>query len=86
MIYIPNSPHVICEVVDDEGALVDYGSEGRVCTYRLTEDSLIPGFYERDRAVRVKPYGRLAERYPWDWIGDVYSPEFTVEGKVEGVY
>jgi len=86
VIYVPNSPHVICEIVDDAGQPVDYGREGHVCTYRLTEDSLIPGFYERDRAVRVKPYGRLADSYAWDWIGDVYSPEFTVEGKVEGVY
>jgi thienamycin biosynthesis protein ThnN len=84
--YVPHSPHVVLEVVDEDGGVVDYGSEGHVCVYRMTEDSLIPGFYERDRAIRVRPYGCLADRYPWDWISDVYSPEFTVEGKVEGVY
>jgi len=86
VVYIPASPYIVFEIVDDNGRLVEYGEEGHVATYRLTEDSLIPGFWERDRAVRLKPYGALADLYPWDWIGEVYSPEFTVEGKVEGVY
>jgi thienamycin biosynthesis protein ThnN len=86
VVYIPSSPYITMEIVDDDGELVDYGAEGHVATYRLTEDSLIPGFWERDRALRIRPYGALAALYPWDWIGDVYSPEFTVEGKVEGIY
>jgi len=86
VIYIPCSPYVNLEVVDDRGAFVAYGSEGHVSTWRLTEDSLIPGFWERDRAVRVKPYGRVAASYPWDWVGDIYSPEFRTGGRVEGVY
>lgn len=86
VIYIPSSPYIVLQVVDDAGLLVDYSAEGHVATYRLTEDSLIPGFWERDCALRVKPFGAWAERYSWDWISDVYSPEFTVEGKVEGVY
>jgi thienamycin biosynthesis protein ThnN len=86
VVYIPSSPYLVLEIVDDTGQVVSYESEGQVSTYRLTEDSLIPGFWERDRALRVRPYGLFADRYPWDWIADVYSPEFTVEGKAEGVY
>ncbi len=86
VIYIPSSPYIVLQIVDDEGRLVNYGEEGNVVTYRLTEDSLIPGFWERDRAIRVKPFGSWAETYPWDWISDIYSPEFTVEGNIEGVY
>jgi thienamycin biosynthesis protein ThnN len=86
VVYIPSSPNIVMEVVDDTGHLVAYEDEGHVSTYRLTEDSLIPGFWERDRALRIRPYGQQAALYPWDWIAEVYSPEFTVEGKVEGVY
>jgi thienamycin biosynthesis protein ThnN len=86
VVYVPSSPHLVLEIVDDAGAVVPYGREGHVATYRFTRDSLIPGFWERDQAARVEPYGAAAERYPWAWIADPYSPEFTVEGKVEGVY
>jgi len=86
VVYIPSAPSIVLEVVDDNGEVVDYGQEGHVATYRLTEDYLIPGFWERDRGIRVRPYGQLAERYPWDWVSDIYSPQFTVEGRVEGVY
>lgn len=86
VIYIPSAPYVVLDVVDDDGQVVPFGQEGHVVVYRLTEDSIIPGFWERDRAIRIKPYGVLGERFPWTWIGDPFSPEFTVEGKVEGVY
>jgi thienamycin biosynthesis protein ThnN len=86
VVYVPSSPYIVLEVVDDHGRTVEYGEEGWVCTYRLTDDSLIPGFWERDRAVRTRPYGSVAGRYAWDWIADPYSPEFTENGKVEGVY
>ncbi len=86
VIYIPSSPFICLEIVNDEGELVGYGNEGNVSTYRLTADSLIPGFWERDRATRVRPFGQWADRYPWAWVGEIYSPEFTVQGKVEGVY
>ena len=84
--YIPASPFIVLEIVDDEGRLVDYGQEGNVATYRLTEDFLIPGFWERDRAIRIRPYGAMAGRFSWDWVAEIYSPEFTLGGKVEGVY
>ncbi len=86
VVYIPSSPYITLEAVDDNGELVGYEEEGTVATFRLTDDYLIPGFWERDRAVRVKPYGALAAQYPWDWLTDIYSPEFTVAGRVEGVY
>jgi thienamycin biosynthesis protein ThnN len=86
VVYIPSSPYVVLDIVDHDGRPVAYGVEGQVRVFRLTEDSLIPGFHERDRAVRTAPYGCVADRYPWSWISDPYSPEFTVEGRVEGVY
>ena len=84
VIYIPSSPNIVLEIVDDQ--IVPFEEEGHVATWRLTEDSLIPGFWERDRARRIRPYGKMAELFPWDWIADIYSPEFKIEGRVEGVY
>lgn len=86
VVYIPSSPHVLLEVVDEGGNEVELGCEGRVRVWRLTADQLIPGFLERDRATRIAPYGVAAADFPWPWIGDPYSPEFTALGKVEGVY
>jgi thienamycin biosynthesis protein ThnN len=91
VVYVPSRPHVLLDVMrgadePDPGALVPYGQEGQVRVWRLTEDALLPGFAERDRAIRVEPYGAVADRYPWAWLGDPYSPEFTVGGQVEGVY
>lgn len=86
VIYVPSSPYVVLEIVDAAGKLVDYGASGHVATYRLTEDALIPGFWERDLATRVQPFGNFAADFAWDWIEGPYSPEFTVGGKVEGVY
>ena len=86
VIYIPCSPFVVLEVINDKGEICDYEEEGSIATYRLTEDFLIPGFIERDRGKRIKPYGKMASNYPWDWVGDLFSPEFKKEGSVEGVY
>jgi thienamycin biosynthesis protein ThnN len=96
VVYVPSRPHVLLDVVrgvgeqsagePGAGQLVPFGAEGQVRVWRLTEDALLPGFAERDRAIRVQPYGAVADRYPWAWIGDPYSPEFTVGGQVEGVY
>ncbi|MDI1463748.1 hypothetical protein QEZ54_22445 [Catellatospora sp. KI3] len=86
VVYIPCSPYVLLDLVDDEGAPVPFGDEGRVRVWRLTDDQLIPGFLERDRGRRVRPYGEAAEEFPWPWLGDPYSPEFTQLGRVEGVY
>ncbi|MGW8884028.1 AMP-binding protein [Streptomyces sp. NPDC055749] len=86
VVYVPCQPHVALDVIDEHGAEVPYGDEGRVRVWRLTDDALVPGFLERDRARRVRPYGVAAERYPWPWLGDPYSPEFTEGRRVEGVY
>ena len=86
VVYIPSSPYVQLDVVDEAGLDVAYGDEGQVRVYRFTDDQLIPGFLERDRARRVEPYGIAAGQFPWPWLGDPYSPEFTVLGRVEGVY
>lgn len=86
VVYVPSRPHVPLDVVDASGNPVPYGTEGQVRVWRLTDDALLPGFAERDRASRVEPYGSVADRYPWPWIGDPYSPEFTTGGQVEGVY
>lgn len=86
LVYIPSNPYVLLEIVDEQGNEVEFGTEGQVRVWRLTPDQLIPGFIERDRAMRIAPYGTVAADYPWPWIGDPYSPEFTTLGRVEGVY
>jgi thienamycin biosynthesis protein ThnN len=86
LVYVPSSPWVSIDMVDDHGDVVTFGEEGRIRVWRLTDDQLLPGFLERDRATRVKPYGAAAEKFPWAWIGDPYSPEFTEGRRVEGVY
>jgi thienamycin biosynthesis protein ThnN len=86
VVYVPSSPYILLDVVEESGRKVAFGEEGWVSTYRLTEDALVPGFWERDRAVRTEPYGEFAARWGWDWIADPYSPEFTENGSFEGVY
>jgi thienamycin biosynthesis protein ThnN len=86
IVYIPSSPYIIFEIVNEKNAVLNYEEEGTVATYRLTEDFLIPGFWERDRAKRVKPFGMLKEIYNWDWVGDLYSPETDIDKKLDGVY
>lgn len=86
VIYVPSRPHVVLEVADPAGTAVPFGAEGQIRVWRLTDDALLPGFAERDRARRVEPYGAVADRYPWPWIGDLYSPDFMEGRQVEGVY
>ncbi|MBQ1099047.1 AMP-dependent synthetase [Streptomyces sp. TG1A-60] len=86
LVYIPSSPSVSIDVVGEDNVPVAFGEEGRVRVWRLTHDQLLPGFLERDRARRVQPYGAAAELFPWAWIGDPFSPEFTEGRRVEGVY
>ena len=86
VIYIPSQPHVILEVINEDGSIVDYGQQGDVRCFRFTEDSLIPGFIERDKGIRVKPFGKVAEKYNWDWICDIHSPAALSGQKMEGVY
>lgn len=86
IIYIPSQPHVVLEVINEDGTLVDYDQQGDVRCFRFTEDSLIPGFIERDKGIRIKPFGKVAEKYNWDWICDIHSPAALSGQKMEGVY
>jgi thienamycin biosynthesis protein ThnN len=86
VVYVPSSPYITLEVVNDHGEIVSYESEGFLATYRLTEDYLIPGFWERDKGIRVKPEGDLALQYPWDWVGEIYSYYTKTDKKLDGVY
>lgn len=86
VIYIPCQPHIILDVIDEEGNAVEYGKEGDVRCFRFTEDQLIPGFIERDLGTRIKPFGKYADRYPWDWLGDPHSPQSISGQQMEGVY
>lgn len=86
VIYIPSQPFVVLECINEDGSLVNYGKQGDVRCFRFTEDSIIPGFIERDKGVRVKPFGKVAEKYNWDWISDIHSPASLSGQKMEGVY
>ncbi|MCC6558905.1 MAG: AMP-dependent synthetase [Polyangiaceae bacterium] len=86
IIYIPSQPCIVLEAVDAAGAPVRYGQDGDVRCFRFTEDQLIPGFIERDRGTRVRPFGKFAARYPWDWLGDPHSPSSLSGQPIEGVY
>lgn len=86
VIYIPSQPYIVLEAIDEQGETVGYGAEGDVRCFRFTDDQLIPGFVERDRATRVRPFGRYRDRYPWDWLGDPHSPKSIGGNEAEGVY
>lgn len=86
VIYIPSQPFILLEAINEDGTLAEYGGKGDVRCFRFTEDSLIPGFIERDKGIRVKPFGKTAKKYNWDWIGDIHSPASLSGQKIEGVY
>jgi len=86
IIYIPCQPSIVLEVIDEDGQLVDYDEEGDVRCFRFTDDQLIPGFIERDKARRIAPYGQWKERYSWDWMADPHSPSSISNQQIEGVY
>ena len=86
IVYIPSQPFILLEAINEDGTIAGYGEEGDVRCFRFTEDSLIPGFIERDKGIRVKPFGKVAGKYDWDWIGDIHSPASLSGQKIEGVY
>ncbi|MEW6621163.1 MAG: AMP-dependent synthetase [bacterium] len=86
VIYIPSQPYIVLDVIDENGKIVNYGKQGDVRCFRFTTDSLIPGFVERDKAIRIKPFGKVADIYNWDWLCDIQSPEALSGQKIEGVY
>jgi len=80
--YVPCYPCFVPEIVDDDGALVDYGERGTVRLTVLTEEFFVPWFRERDAAVRAPGAGR----FPWDWVRTPGTSEAARSDAVEGVY
>jgi phenylacetate-coenzyme A ligase PaaK-like adenylate-forming protein len=86
IIYHAPQPRAVLEVVNPNdpqgGKLVDYGQTGRVRLTTLTRETFIPGFLERDEAIRRPP----CDPYPWDGCGNVRPFSGFATSVVEGVY
>jgi phenylacetate-coenzyme A ligase PaaK-like adenylate-forming protein len=84
IIYHAPQPRAALEVVDptDPSRLVEYGKTGRVRLTTLTRETFIPGFLERDEAIRRPP----CDPYPWDGCGNVRPFSGFATTVVEGVY
>jgi hypothetical protein len=88
IIYHAPQPRAVLEVVDPNdgqggpGKHVAYGQVGRVRLTTLTCETFIPGFLERDEAIRRPP----CEPYPWDGCGNVRPFSGFASSVVEGVY
>jgi hypothetical protein len=67
--YYPTHPRAVLQVVDPDHPEreVAYGERGRVKLVTLTKEFLIPGFLERDEAIRAGPIGI----HPFDGVRDV---------------
>ena len=82
--YYAPQPRAILQVVDPDNPseVVPYGERGRVKLTTLTREFFMPGFLERDEAIRVEP----CAKYDWDGVCDV-RPFSKLQGNVvEGVY
>jgi len=84
IIYHAPQPRAVLEVVDPDqpDRLVPHGRRGRVKLTTLTKELFLPGFLERDEAMRTPPI----ELYPWDGVGDVKPFSRLGSAVVEGVY
>jgi hypothetical protein len=84
VIYHAPQPRAALRVVDPDQPerVVDYGQWGRVHLTTLTKEFFIPGFLERDEAIRMPP---ILE-YPWDGVADVRPFGGKNTNVVEGVY
>jgi hypothetical protein len=84
IIYHAPQPRAVLQVVDPEepSRLVEYGQWGRVKLTTLTKEFFVPGFLERDEAIRTPPI----PQYPWDGVGDVRPFKKLEVNVVEGVY
>ena len=84
IIYHAPQPRAVLEVVDPNHPErhVDYGQSGRVRLTTLTRETFIPGFLERDEAIRRPP----CDPYPWDGCGNVRPFSGFATTVVEGVY
>jgi hypothetical protein len=84
VIYHAPEPRAVLEVVDadEPDRLVDYGERGRVKLTTLTKEFFMPGFLERDEAIRTRPI----PEYPWDGAADVRPFRAMETNVVVGVY
>ena len=84
VIYHAPQPRAVLQIVDAEhpDRPVEYGQRGRVKLTTLTKEFFVPGFLERDEAIRTPP----VDRYPWDGVGDVRPFRKLETNVVEGVY
>jgi len=82
--YHPPHPRAVLQVVDFDNPEreVGYGEAGRVKLTTLTKEFFVPGFLERDEAIRSEPI----EIYPWDGVRDVRPFSRFETTVVEGVY
>lgn len=82
--YYAPQPRAVIELVDfnDANKLVGYGEDGRVKLTTLTKELFVPGFLERDEAVREKP----SAKYPWDGVSGVKPYRAFASTTVVGVY
>ncbi len=84
IIYHAPQPRAVLQVVqpDNPAELVEYGQWGRVRLTTLTKEFFVPGFLERDEALRTPP----VPAYPWDGVADVRPFKKLDVNVVEGVY
>ena len=84
IIYHAPQPRAVLRVVDPDRPeqVVDYGQRGRVELTTLTKEFFVPGFLERDEAIRTPPI----PEYPWDGVADVRPFRKLEANVVEGVY
>lgn len=82
--YYAPEPRAVVEIVDfdDSNKVVPYGADGRVKLTTLTSELFVPGFLERDEAVREKP----SAKYPWDGCSGVKPYRGFAATTVVGVY
>jgi hypothetical protein len=82
--YYAPQPRAVVELVDfkDPNKVVPYGADGRVKLTTLTKELFVPGFLERDEAVREKP----SAKYPWDGVSGVKPYREFASSTVVGVY
>jgi len=82
--YYAPQPRAVIEIVsfDDMDKVVGYGETGRVRLTKLTRETFIPGFLERDEGERERPY----EKYPWDGVSGVRPFRKFAASTTVGVY
>jgi hypothetical protein len=82
--YYAPQPRAVLQIVEPDypDRLVEYGDRGRVRLTTLTKEFFMPGFLERDEAVRARPIAK----YPWDGVADVRPFGQLETTVVEGVY